>query len=314
MTAAISWRVSEDARYVTAAELVINLGRALTWKTMYAEPLVVITGAAGNLALACARRFRESRLLLTDANAARMDVAVNSLANDGIRVQSMVADITTSAGAQAIAKAASDSGPAGALIHAAGVAPPSPPELIMAVNLFGTANLLAAFEPLLHRAFTGVVLASLAAHRRLAAELDDLTLDPKGSPAELTARVMARYPTLSASRLAYAVSKRGTVLQVKKHALTWARVGARLVSISPGIIADTAMGMHRGAQAPSAGDAEIDIRYGMSTEIASAVWLAASLDASLVNGTDILVDGGYLASVDTAYPPSKRDDWHQLRI
>jgi len=119
---------------------------------------------------------------------------------------------------------------------------------------------------------------------------------------------------ISPSRLAYAVSKRGTVLQVKKYALLWAQAGARLVSVSPGIIADTAMGIQRGPKAPAASDGEHEVRHGLSTEIAAAVWLAASAEASLLNGTDILVDGGYLATIDTAYPQSKRDDWHELRI
>ena len=281
-------------------------------KTMNNDSVVVITGAAGQLALACARRFHERRLLLTDANQARLEVAVQSLTNHGSKVTGMVADITTPEGARGIAEAASRLGPVNVLIHAAGVAPPAPPEVIIAVNLFGTVNVLNAFEPLLHPGFVGVCLASLAAHRRLAWNLDDLTLNPQESALALTQLVLARFPSLSPSRLAYAVSKRGTVLQVKRYSLRWSRVGARLVSVSPGIIADTTMGMQRSAQATA--DLSPAIRDGLSSEIAAAVWLAASEEASLINGTDILVDGGYVATVDTAYSPSRRDDWHQLRI
>jgi len=278
------------------------------------DTLVVITGGAGHLALACARRFSEHRLLLSDTNPSRLEAAVQTLRSEGSQVTSMVADITTVAGANDIALSAKHLGGFCTLIHAAGVSPPTPPETIMAVNLFGTLNVLQAFTPLVQANVKGIVLASLAAHRRLAVQLDDLTLDPKGAPGELTQQMMQRFPMISPSRLAYAVSKRGTVLQVKKYALLWAQAGARLVSVSPGIIADTAMGIQRGPKAPAASDGEHEVRHGLSTEIAAAVWLAASAEASLLNGTDILVDGGYLATIDTAYPQSKRDDWHELRI
>jgi len=223
------------------------------------------------------------------------------------------ADITSVEGAKEVAVTAARLGDFAKLIHAAGIAPPAAPETIMAVNLLGTINVLDAFTPLVHAKTVGIVLASLAAHRRLTFEFDEMTLRPTKDPLSLSRELCERYPALSPSRLAYAVSKRGTILQVKKHSLSWGQRGGRLVSISPGIIADTEMGTQRGLNAPRASDGEHEVRRGLSSEIAAAVWLASSNDASLLNGTDLLVDGGHLAAIDTAYSSAERDNWHGLR-
>ena len=88
------------------------------------------------------------------------------------------------------------------------------------------------------------------------------------------------------------------------------------MAINPAVItiADTAMGRQRASQVQQADDLPRDVRLGVSSEIAAAVWLATLADAVLINGTDILVDGGYLAAVDTAYSASQRSDWHNLRV
>jgi NAD(P)-dependent dehydrogenase (short-subunit alcohol dehydrogenase family) len=281
---------------------------------MLEDGLVVITGGAGHLGLACAQRFRERRLLITDGNATRLGEAATTLAHDGVDVTSLVADITVPEGACEIARTAARLGQWSVLIHAAGVAPPTAPETIVAVNLFGTINILEAFQASLVPGATGVCLASLAAYRSLASEFDEATTNPRGDPHDFVAHMAKRFPAVSSGRLAYSVSKRGTIQQVRKRASLWAQRGARLVSVSPGIIADTAMGRKRASQVQQADDLPRDVRLGVSSEIAAAVWLATSADAVLINGIDILVDGGYLAAVDTAYSASQRSDWHNLRV
>src|SRR5437879_2043962 len=111
-------------------------------------PLAVITGGAGHIGLACARQFPNHRLLISDLRPEAIEAAAEVLRSEGLDVIAMAADITRRDDAIALSAAAAGMGGFAVLIHAAGVAPPTPPEIIYAVNLFGTINILEAFEPL----------------------------------------------------------------------------------------------------------------------------------------------------------------------
>jgi NAD(P)-dependent dehydrogenase (short-subunit alcohol dehydrogenase family) len=278
------------------------------------KPLVVITGGAGNLGCACAQAFTEHRLLLADRAVEPLQCASKLLCALGFETRTVAADISSPEGAETIVRAAREWGGFSILIHTAGVAPPAPPPVIYAVNLFGTINVLAAFESLTGAGAVGVCLASIAGHRAIARQFDSLLAEPACNPEQLSAHIEGLAPSVPASRLAYAVSKRGTILQVRRRAMHWARRGARLLSVSPGIIADTAMGSHRGSQIPFEGDEIPQGRLGLSSEIAAVVRFAASSEASLMTGTDLLVDGGYLAAVDHEGSEARREQWHNVMI
>ncbi len=279
-----------------------------------ARPLVVITGGAGHIGLACARKFAEHRLLISDLRPEAVEAAAAALRSEGLDAVGMAADITQRKDAMLLADAAAHMTGFSVLVHAAGVAPPTPPAVIYAVNLFGTINVLEAFEPLVEQGAAGVCVASMAGHRTLGHRFDALLLDPQEDASALAQRIEAEAPTTPKARLAYAASKRGTILQVQRRAFAWGKRGGRLLSVSPGVLGDTDMGAARQAGLNQQGDDSALGRLGSSSEIADVVWFAASPAASLMTGTDLLADGGYLATADHRFDEDRRTRWHDLEF
>lgn len=93
---------------------------------------------------------------------------------------------------------------------------------------------------------------------------------------------------------AYVLSKRANRLQVASSAARWGRKGARIVSISPGVIStpmskkeqETSKQMAFMIQNTPVG------RIGTPEDIANTVEFLISPAAGFISGTDILVDGG----------------------
>lgn len=276
------------------------------------QSIVVITGAAGHIGLACARRFPGRPLLLCDLFEGPLQTAAASLADHGAEVRTHSCDLTRNDQALALAAVASQMGHVGVLIHAAGVAPPSPPDLIYAVNLFATRNLLSAFQPQARAGDVAVCIASLAGHRRLAREFDALLLAGT-SPQDLAQRIQALAPEVNPSRLAYAASKRATILMCQAAAVAWGKQEARVLSVSPGVVGDTAMGAARKSTSAHAAEPALP-RPCATADIADAVAFAASPAAGYMTGVDLLVDGGFLATVDHRLDPEQRRQWHAVEV
>ena len=111
------------------------------------------------------------------------------------------------------------------------------------------------------------------------------------------ARLMLRSP-----RMAYPLSKRAVQIYAQTMAPAFGAAGARIVSLSPGII-DTDMGRLEYAAGPEMrrmiGVTPLG-RQGRAEEIASVAAFLASPQASYISGTDILVDGGTIAGMSAA--------------
>jgi NAD(P)-dependent dehydrogenase (short-subunit alcohol dehydrogenase family) len=248
------------------------------------DSVVVITGAAGGVGRACAERFgKRHRLVLSD------------VAGDGLTVPG---DVRAPETAQRIVEAVGD-GQLAAVICAAGLSSHmASAEDIFGVNLIGTARVLAAVEPLLRPGTVGVCIASISGHRIGVRNHDEAMADPLR--AGLYEEIAAAEGDGWKPGLAYAVSKRGIITHVERLARSWGERGARIVSISPGLI-DTTMGRFEAEQA--GGNARqltawsaLD-RPAAADEIASVAEFLASPGAAYVTGCDILVDGGTVAAL-----------------
>jgi NAD(P)-dependent dehydrogenase (short-subunit alcohol dehydrogenase family) len=126
---------------------------------------------------------------------------------------------------------------------------------------------------------------------------DDLVL---GSPPSEVWERLASTTTIAENPLAgYSMSKRSVILLCQRLARRWGSRGARLVTVSPGVIATE---MSRVAQG-QAGNAVIDAasppRSGAAAEIGSVIAFLCSPAAAYVHGADLLVDGGSVASLLT---------------
>ena len=252
---------------------------------------IVVTGAASGMGKACAARLRGAadRLVLADVQPA-LDEVARDLDATAVRC-----DVTDRDAVARLAAVAREHRPLRALVHAAGVSPTmSDWRAMFTVNLVGTALLLDAFTPLVEAGTAAVCFASSAAHQvpddpALAAIVDD----PRAP--DLLDRLVAH---ITESGMGYAWSKRGVVQLVQRTAADWGPRGARICSLSPGII-ETPMGRQELEQQPMMTlmlEHTPLQRVGRAEEVAAVVEFLVSDAASYVTGTDLLVDGGVVPS------------------
>jgi NAD(P)-dependent dehydrogenase (short-subunit alcohol dehydrogenase family) len=252
-----------------------------------ANRVVVVTGLGG-MGLSVAQRLGVgSKVVLADVNQAALNVTARSLRSDGYDVVEQMTDVSDRDSVSALVETASELGRIEVVVHTAGVSPvQASVDAILRVDLHGAALLLDAFSGTIAPGGAGVFISSMAG---TLAPLDLLSLP------ELSAEAIPDPGT------AYSLAKRANQLRVRSAAITWGRRGARVNSISPGIIS-TPMGnaelagpngeFMRGMIAGSPAG-----RVGTSHDIASAVEFLVGPAASFITGTDLLVDGGVVASL-----------------
>ncbi len=265
-------------------------------------PLAVVVGAGG-MGMAAARRLGERyRLLLVDINEERLRQQLGSLREEGYDAVHCACDITSHESVTALAATAQAQGPMRVLAHVAGLSPSMADwQTILRVNLMGVHRVAEALLPLAGQGTAAIFISSLAGHMAAPAP-DVITLleEPlaKGFLGALEQAVGGAVTT----QLAYQLSKFALMRYVRQRAAQWGQRGARIVSLSPGLIA-TPMGALEYAQNPVKYDllAKTPVgREGTMLEIADAIDFLASDRASFISGTDLLVDGGIAAAL--AFP------------
>jgi NAD(P)-dependent dehydrogenase (short-subunit alcohol dehydrogenase family) len=270
-----------------------------------AKDVVVVTGIGG-MGQAVARRLGSGcSLVLADVSEARVGPFADTLRTDGYVVHTVRTDVSSRDDLAVLARTANDLGPLRCIVHTAGVSPvQASAEQIVAVDLIGTARLLDAFEPYVRRRTVAVCIASMAG---TLTQLDAETLHLLATtPTDELHTLAVLDPSAMDPGIAYSVAKRAVQVRVETAALAWGRRGGRVVSISPGIIA-TPQGNEELA-GPS-GDTMRQMigmsalgRLGTPEDIAAAVEFLVSPAASLITGTDVLVDGGIVAAIHQLPP------------
>jgi NAD(P)-dependent dehydrogenase (short-subunit alcohol dehydrogenase family) len=260
---------------------------------------------------ACARRLgKRGLLLLADVVAEPLEQAAHQLRAEGLRVETQRCDVSQEASVQALAEKAHALGPLGGIAHTAGLSPTMATwQPIIEVDLVGTARLLNAFLPFAEQDTAVVCIASMGGHMHVSGQAAvDAILDEPLHP-DLLARlepVITSVPgAKEQSGFAYALAKYGVIRLCQHDASAWGARGARLVSLSPGII-QTAMGQQELEQQPMMQTliAQTPLRrMGKPEEIASAVDFLLSADASFITGCDLLVDGGVTGAMRSTPPP-----------
>ena len=260
--------------------------------------VTVILGARG-FGLPCARRLGKGRqLLLGDVNADTLEATSDLLIKEGYRVISSLVDIADVDSVAAFAAKAPELGRLHSLVLTAGISPRmASPERILAVNLVGTITVMDAFLPHVEAGSVGVIISSNAAnYAPVAADIEALMAT--GDPATIVRRVRD-VEGADTGLGAYWLAKRCNQLRVQAAAPGWGSKGARIVSVSPGIMSTEMIHYERDIGAPvDEAVASLPVgRIGHPDEIATAIEWLCSPDASFITGTDLLVDGGHVAAL-----------------
>ncbi|MDR3664589.1 MAG: SDR family oxidoreductase, partial [Mycobacterium sp.] len=199
---------------------------------------VTVVIGAGSIGQAIARRVSAGKhVLLADLREENAAAAAKVLSDAGFEVTTASVDVSSRASVQALVETATAIGDITGVIHAAGVSPSqAPPATILRVDLYGTALVLEEFGNVIAKGGSAIVIASQSGHRlpALTAEQNKaLALTPVD---ELLALPMLQPDQVSDPLNAYQISKRGNSLRVMAQAVRWGKRGARVNTISPGII------------------------------------------------------------------------------
>jgi NAD(P)-dependent dehydrogenase (short-subunit alcohol dehydrogenase family) len=199
---------------------------------------VIVVIGAGSIGQAIPRRVSAGKLvLLADLSQENADAAAKTLSDAGFDVATAMVDVALRQSVRALVEKAREFGEVFGLIHAAGVSPSqASPETILRVDLYGTALVLEEFGQVMAQGGAGVVIASQSGHR-----LPPLSAEQNMALATTPVEELLDLPMLQPDQVkdslhAYQLSKRGNSLRVMAEAVQWGKRGARINTISPGII------------------------------------------------------------------------------
>lgn len=263
--------------------------------------VLILTGA-GQIGMAIARRIGYGmKIVIGDKrkeNAGAISDIMNKAGFDTVPVEM---DLSSRDSILAMIDTAKQYGDITKMVNAAGVSPSQASiETILHVDLYGTAVLLEEVGKVIAEGGTGITISSQSGHRMpaLGAEIDEqLAMTPTEDLLKLDVLQPAN---IRDTLHAYQLAKRCNVKRVMAEAVKWGRRGARINSISPGIIVTPlALDEFNGprgdfyknmfAKCPAG-------RPGTADEVANVAELLMSERGAFITGSDMLIDGGATAS------------------
>jgi NAD(P)-dependent dehydrogenase (short-subunit alcohol dehydrogenase family) len=263
---------------------------------------VIVVIGPGSIGQASARRVSAGKhVLLADLRQENADAAAEVMSNAGFEASIATVDVSSRESVHALVQTATALGDITGFIHPAGVSPSqASPQTILSVDLYGTALVLEEFGNVIAPSGAGVVIASQSGHR-----LGALTAEEDAALAMTPADELLTLPMLQPDQVkdslhAYQLSKRGNTLRVMAEAVRWGKRGARINTISPGIIitplakdeltGPRGQGYRRMIELCPAG------RAGTPDEVGTVGALLIGPDGAFITGSDFLMDGGVTAA------------------
>ena len=263
--------------------------------------VMILTGA-GQIGMAIARRMGYGmKIVIGDKKKENAEAIAKIMNEAGFDAQAVEMDLSSRASIQAIIAKAQEYGPITMLVNAAGVSPSQAPvEAILNVDLYGTAVLLEEVGKVIAPGGAGVTTSSQSGHR-----MKQLTPEEDEQLACTPTEELLKLPLLQPENIrdtlhAYQLAKRCNEKRVMAESVKWGEKGARINSISPGIIvtplAIDEFNGPRGdfyknmfAKCPAG-------RPGTADEVANVAELLMSDKGAFITGADFLIDGGATAS------------------
>ncbi|WP_425314736.1 SDR family oxidoreductase [Streptacidiphilus jiangxiensis] len=266
---------------------------------------VVVVIGPGAIGRAIARRVGAGRtLLLAGHDRAGTEQAAAELQGDGYDTVVQPTDISDHAAVTALAAKAASLGPVTHLVHAAGVSPTQAGiERLLRVDLLGTALVLDAFAEVIAPGGAGIVVASMAGHRESPYDRDVEQALATTPTDELLALPFLQPERIGTTVHAYALSKRANSLRVQTAAAAWGRRGARVNTVSPGVIitplALDELSGPRKEWFEHVRQSCAAQRFATPDEVGDVAAFLLGPQASFVTGADLLMDGGVTSALRT---------------
>ena len=261
---------------------------------------VTVLLGAGSIGMAIARRVGVGKhIVVADYSEKNAQAAAQTLEDAGFEVSTTKCDLGSKESVLELVKYATGKGEVINLINAAGVSPSQAPvSHILQVDMYGTSVLLEEFGKVISEGGSGVIISSQSGHRLGAIpqeQSDALAMTPVDELLNLPF-VKAIDDTLKA----YQYSKRCNVLRVAYEACRWAKRGATINSISPGIIitplANDELRGPRGEGYRNMIKGMPALRAGTPDEVGDLAEFLMSSRGRFMTGADYLIDGGCTAS------------------
>ena len=265
------------------------------------KSVMLVTGA-GQIGLAIARRMGAGMKIVIATRRLESGKRVAELLNNaGFDAAATQMDLGKRESIVAAIAMAQEFGPVTMLVNAAGVSPSQASiEQILRVDLYGTSVMLEEVGRVIAPGGVGVTISSQSGWRMpaLTPEEDELLATTPAD--ELLKLDMLQPGNIRDTLHAYQMAKRCNVKRVMAESVKWGERGARINSISPGIIVtplalDEFNGPRGGfyknmfATCPAG-------RPGTADEVANVAELLMGSKGAFITGADFLTDSGTTAS------------------
>ena len=265
------------------------------------KDVMILTGA-GQIGLAIARRMGAGKkIVAADKSLKNAEATAKILVEAGFDAEAAETDISSRSSVLELIAKAQSFGQIKMLVNAAGVSPSQAPvETILKVDLYGTAVLLEEVGKVIADGGVGLTVSSQSGHRMPALTAREDELLATTPTEELLALDILQPSNIRDTLHAYQLAKRCNVKRVMAEAVKWGKRGARINSVSPGIIvtplAIDEFNGPRGdfyknmfAKCPAG-------RPGTADEVANVAELLMSDKGAFITGADFLADGGATAA------------------
>lgn len=263
--------------------------------------VMILTGA-GQIGMAISRRMGYGmKIIVGDKSLSHAESICDTMDKAGFDTLPFEMNLSSRESILSLIDEARKHGDISMLINAAGVSPSQASiETILKVDLYGTAVLLEEVGKVMQAGGTGVTISSQSGHRMPALTPEEDRLLATTPTEELLSLGLLQPQNIRDTLHAYQLAKRCNVKRVMAEAVRWGERGARINSISPGIIVtplalDEFNGL-RGdfyknmfAKSPAG-------RPGTADEVANVAELLMSNRGAFITGADFLIDGGATAS------------------
>ena len=265
---------------------------------------VVALLGAGSMGTAIVRRIGAGKkILLGDISEKALERVSEDFRRSGYDVETLQVNALQKESVEAFARRAAELGPVMYFIDTAGASPnQANPEHIVDLDMVGTGYAVDAFGEVMAAGGAGLIISSQAAYMYPIPNDVEVQL-VRTQTEELKNVPFIQEVAMQNSGFAYMIAKRLNHLQAQRAAATtWRERRARINTISPGIIVtplayDEFNANGEGYQRMI--DASAAQRVGTSDEIAEAAAFLLGEHAKFITGTDLLIDGGVIASIRT---------------